>query len=274
MRPRGVAATAVLAATVAALAGGAPAQAPSQPVPADAVRIEGGTFRIGDDGGPDDERPAHAVELASFAIGRLPVTNAEFAAFLNAIGTRNERGENLFDADDGDARIHKTGGRFVADAGFENHPVVEASWPGARDYCRWRGGRLPTEAEWERAARGVHGRPFPWGIAEPNATRARFAASWNATAPVGIHAKGATPEGVLDMAGNVHQWTSSLYKPYPYRADDGREDPIAKGERVTRGGAHDSPARELRSAWRGKGVSRAPQAGHHNIGFRCAWPAG
>jgi iron(II)-dependent oxidoreductase len=241
--------------------------------PPDAVRIAGGPFRMGDDGGPEDERPAHVVELRPFSIARVPVTNAEFAEFLNAVGTRNAKGENLFDADDPDARIHRVAGRFAADAGFADHPVVEASWTGARDYCRWRGGRLPTEAEWERAARGDAGRPYPWGIKEPDATRARFASGWNATAPVGAHPRGGTPDGVLDMAGNVHQWTASLYGPYPYRADDGREDLGAKGERVTRGGAHDSRSYELRSAWRGKGVSRAPQAGHHNIGFRCAWPA-
>ena len=76
----------------------------------------------------------------------------------------------------------------------------------------------------------------------------------------------------MDLAGNTHEWTSSLYRPYPWRADDGREtpDPAAPGERVTRGGAHDNPAIKLQSAWRGDGVSRNPRAGHHNIGFRCA----
>ncbi len=81
---------------------------------------------------------------------------------------------------------------------------------------------------------------------------------------------GATPEGIVGLAGNTHEWTSSLYRPYPYRADDGREDPDGDGERVTRGGAHDGLAVHMRAAWRGDGVSRRPGAGHHNIGFRCA----
>jgi iron(II)-dependent oxidoreductase len=148
--------------------------------------------------------------------------------------------------------------------------VVEASWRGALAYCVRLGKRLPTEAEWEFAARGAAQRAYPWGDAPPDDRRARFAKGWNETAPVGSHPDGATPQGLLDMAGNVHQWVSSLDRPYPYRADDGREDPGAEGERVTRGGAHNSPAEHLRVSWRGRGVSRAPAAGHHNIGFRCA----
>jgi iron(II)-dependent oxidoreductase len=148
--------------------------------------------------------------------------------------------------------------------------VVEASWRGARAYCRRRGARLPSEAEWERTARGTEARIHPWGSAPPSAPRARFAAGWNQTATAGSLTAGATVDGILDLAGNVHEWTSSLYRPYPYVAGDGREDGEAPGERITRGGAHDSGASELRSAWRGAGVSRAPRAGHHNIGFRCA----
>jgi iron(II)-dependent oxidoreductase len=88
--------------------------------------------------------------------------------------------------------------------------------------------------------------------------------------PVGATPSGASPAGALDMAGNVWQWVSSLYRPYSYRADDGREDPDAAGERVTRGGGHDSRPEQLQAVHRGKGLSRGPQRGHHNIGFRCA----
>ena len=239
--------------------------------PPDMVRITGGAFTMGRDGGNADERPAHGVTLSPFLIDRVPVTNAEFAAFLNAMGgTKNAGGQNLFDWDDDDARIHKDGGHYRADKGFKYHPAVEASWHGARFYCRWRGRRLPTEAEWERAARGTEARPYPWGNQPPDKSRARYGAGWGQTVAVGSLPQGATPERVMNMAGNVHEWVSSLYKPYPYRAKDGREHPDATGERVTRGGAADTDAETLSTTWRGANVSRNPLSGHHNIGFRCA----
>ena len=87
--------------------------------------------------------------------------------------------------------------------------------------------------------------------------------------PVGSLPKGATPEGVHDLAGNVHEWTSTIAMPYPYRADDGREEPDKLADRVVRGGAADTGPDTLRSSWRGASVSRGARAGHHNIGFRC-----
>jgi formylglycine-generating enzyme required for sulfatase activity len=247
-----------------------PAQRASAAEPA-MVRLPGGTFVMGNDRGPADERPAHAVTLKPFWIDRRPVTNAEFAAFLQGLdSTSNSRGQNLFDWDDGDARLRQSEGKWRADPGFEQHPVVEASWYGARDYCRTRGKRLPTEAEWEYSARGLEGRVYPWGEAPPDPSHARFGAGWGKTVPAGSLAKGATPDGVLDLAGNVHEWTASIALPYPYRADDGREDPDRLADRVTRGGAADTGADTLRSTWRGANVSRGARAGHHNIGFRCA----
>jgi iron(II)-dependent oxidoreductase len=235
------------------------------------VRILGGTFTMGSDRGLPDERPAHPVTLKSFWIDRRPVTNAEFADFLNRMGrTSNARGQHLFDWDDGDARIHKTQGRWRTDAGFEQHPANEMTWYGARDYCGSLGRRLPTEAEREFAARGREGRTYPWGEAPPDRTRARYGAGWIETVPAGSFPAGATPEGVLDLAGNVHEWTSSIMRPYPYRADDGREEPDILADRVVRGGAADTGPSTLRASWRGASVSRAARAGHHNIGFRCA----
>lgn len=236
------------------------------------IRLSGGTFTMGSDKGLADERPPHAVTVAPFSIDVRPVTHAEFAEFLGTLGggVMNSRGQRLFDDDDTDARIHKRGARWLADAGWEGKPVIEASWYGARDYCAWLGKRLPTEAEWEFAARGTAGRSFPWGEAKPDKSLARFAAGYSAFADVGTHPKGATPEGVQDLAGNVHQWTSSIALAYPYRADDGREDPDKPADRVTRGGAADTGPDTLRATWRGASVSRNPRAGHHNIGFRCA----
>jgi iron(II)-dependent oxidoreductase len=235
------------------------------------ARIAGGSFTMGSERGLADERPPHAVTLKSFFIDRRPVTNAEFAAFLEKLGgTTNTRGQHLFDWDDGDARLRKVQGKWRADPGFEQHPANEMTWFGARDYCAAFGKRLPTEAEREFAARGREKRTYPWGEAQPDASRARFGAGWTRTVPAGSYPKGATPEGVLDLAGNVHDWTASIMKPYPYRADDGREQPDILADRVVRGGAADTGPDTLRASWRGASVSRAARAGHHNIGFRCA----
>ena len=234
------------------------------------VLIPAGRFIMGSDTGPADERPQHAVALPTYSIDRFPVTNSAFGEFLDAVGPLNGRGERLFDVDDPDARIHRVGGKWTADRGFELHPVVEVSWAGARDYCAWRGKRLPTEAEWEKAARGADGRRYPWGDDAPDPTRARYGAGWNATTPVGSFPQGASPYGIHDMAGNGWQWVSSAYLPYPYRADDGREALAPGPVRGTRGGGHDSPPAEITTTQRGRSLSRNPRSGHHNIGFRCA----
>ena len=180
------------------------------------VPIPAGAFMMGSDTGPADERPAHRVEVAAFSIDRTPVTNAQAAEFLNAKGAQGPKGEEWYQDDDNDARVHKKGDRWVADAGAENHPVLEFSWFGAREYCAWVGKRLPTEAEWEKAARGTDGRRYPWGNAppdrDPGAVRRRMGwngAGWKTPA-------GASPYGVLDLSGNAWEWVSSLYRPYPY----------------------------------------------------------
>lgn len=234
------------------------------------IQIPAGPFIMGSNTGPLDERPAHRVELPAFAIDRTPVTNAQFATFLNPVGPVNSTGDRLFDFDDGDARIHKKGGEWVTDPGYENHPVVEVSWLGARDYCAWLGKRLPTEAEWEKAARGTDGRRYPWGNDPPDRTKAQFNAGWNQTAPVDGFPQGASAYGVLDMAGNAWEWVSSAYFPYPYSSHDDREDLNAGPIRGTRGGGHDSPPEELTTTQRGRDLSRNFRSGHHNIGFRCA----
>ena len=239
----------------------------------DMITIPAGAFTMGRNDGPEDERPAHQITLPAFQIDRLPVTNARFAEFLNARGHSSVSGERFYDYDDNDARIHQVAGKYVADRGFENHPVVEPAWLGAREYCAWRGKRLPTEAEWEKAARGADARKHPWGNSAPDKTRAQFGARFNDTAPVENFAAGASAYGLLGMAGNAWEWVSSQYRPYPYRADDGREDyreHSAPGPvRSTRGGGHDSPAEEITTTQRGRNLSRNPRAGHHNIAFRC-----
>ncbi|MBI2959243.1 MAG: SUMF1/EgtB/PvdO family nonheme iron enzyme, partial [Betaproteobacteria bacterium] len=182
----------IRAAIVHALAGLPLAQALAA---APVVEVPAGVFRMGSDSGPEDERPAYEVFLPAFSIDRTPVTNAEFAEFLNAVGPRNAKGERLYDDDDADARIHLKDGRWRADPGVERHPVVEVSFRGAVQYCARSGKRLPSEAEWEKAARGTDGRRYPWGNEAPDASRARFGAAYNATVPVGSYPKGASAYG-------------------------------------------------------------------------------
>src|SRR5688572_12189799 len=110
----------------------------------DMLTIPGGPFTMGSNEGPEDERPAHQVNVRQFSIDRLPVTNAEFADYLNAVSAMPA--SRVYDFDDPDARIHRRGTAWVADTGYERHPVMEVSWPGAAAYCASRGKRLPTEA--------------------------------------------------------------------------------------------------------------------------------
>ena len=234
------------------------------------VAIPAGPFTMGSNDGPEDERPAHEVTLAAFSIDRFPVTNAQYAAFLDAQLAKAGAPASLYDFKDPDARIHRRGERWVADAGYENHPVVEVPWAGAVAYCAVNGKRLPTEAEWEKAARGTDARRYPWGSELPDRRRAQFASGWNETAPVDAFPAGASPYGVRDLSGNAWEWVSSAYLPYPYRADDGRENPKPGPVRGTRGGGHDSQAAEITTTHRGRDLSRNPASGHHNIGFRCA----
>lgn len=233
------------------------------------IRIAAGPFTMGTADAWPDERPAHRVELKAFEIDRVPVVNAQFAAFLNDHGGAATATDGLVDLDQRGARIVQLGTRFVVLSGFEAHPVTVETWPGARAYCIARGARLPTEAEWERTARGAEGRHYPWGEEPPDASRARFDYKLLEILPVGSYPAGATPDGVEDMAGNVAQWTSTRYAPYPYRADDGREDPTDPGERVIRGGGASSPAELLRSSYREVGRFQTPPAGRAPVTFRC-----
>jgi iron(II)-dependent oxidoreductase len=273
----------------------APGQTPLEPT---MVVIESGSYPIGSDDGPASARPAHRVTLDPFLIDATEVTNAQFAAFLDTLAVTAKRdvatGElrpddvsgpdadrlwggsrgndrAFIEMDDTDARIGIEDGRFVPEPGFADHPVSESTWQGAVAFCAWRGTRLPTEAEWEAAARGKEGRTYPWGEAPPTPKHAVFGRGRGETDPVGSHPKGATPEGVFDLAGNEAEWTSSLFEPYPYNAEDGREDPNAAGERVTRGGDHvfDVAPGQLTGIFR-DGFSHNPRRGHRHIGFRCA----
>jgi formylglycine-generating enzyme required for sulfatase activity/CubicO group peptidase (beta-lactamase class C family) len=217
-----------------------------------------------------DGEPPHTVTLDAFWIDRTEVTNGMYALCV----------------EDGQCQPPSkttswTHDPYYGSADFDDYPVIYVSWDDARAYCEWAGRRLPTEAEWEKAARGTDGRQYPWGNDPITGQRANFADTnfpfsnnypqeddgYKDVAPVGSYPDGASPYGVLDMAGNIHEWVSSLYKPYPYQPDDGREDVSARGDRVVRGNACDSDTHYLRAAYRS--ALTADYRGDY-VGFRCA----
>jgi len=214
------------------------------------VAVPAGEFLMGSDDPEADanEKPASKVFVKAFSIDKFEVTNTRYLRCIEAeVCTRPV-------------------GRGYDDPTKANLPVTIISWQQAVAYCRWVGKRLPTEAEWEKAARGTEGRRYPWGD-RIEADRANVGYTLGTTA-VGSNSKGSSPYGAMDMAGNVWEWTSSLYKPYPYDPHDGREDLSAKGSRVERGGSWYHPPWHART-------TRRTAAGHiyrriSDLGFRCA----
>jgi formylglycine-generating enzyme required for sulfatase activity len=236
---------------------------------ADMVEIPGGHFTMGRDGGPANEQPAHQVFLPTFYIDRNLVTMAEFATFVQAKGPTGPQGEMYLDVHDPDNRIQHQDGVWLPLPGFAQHPAGEVSWFGALAYCQWRQKHLPTEAEWEKAARGTDGRLYPWGNDLPRPDLAFFGGVRGQTVPVGQYPNGASPYGVLDMAGQVWEWTTSIYKPYPYDLRDGREDFAMATSRVARGGSSSSTAEGLTATSREIISPGRQTTGHAYIGFRC-----
>ena len=195
----------------------------------DWVEVPAGDYVIGRD--PDATRQRE-VDLNAFELGRTPVTNAEYQRFVSDCGAT--------------APPHWPAS--------EDHPVTFVDWHDASAYCAWAGGRLPTEAEWEKAARGTDGRTYPWGDEEDESRAAIGGGLKNgSTSPVGIHPDGASPYGLEDMAGNVWEWTTTEYPP---------------GERVLRGGSFASPGLAWASCTM-RSHSR-PERRQAHIGFRVA----
>ncbi len=184
------------------------------------------------------ELPAHAIQVGAFRLDRAEVTQAAYAACVGA-------GVCTPPAAEPARRSPQT-------------PVTHVTWSQARAYCRWRGQRLPTEAEWELAARGTDGRVYPWGDTPPTCQTAHTPSCGEAPAEAGGRPAGASPFGVLDLAGNVDEWVEDEYAPYG-SADAG------SGQRVARGGAYD--------AWHARSTARSALAPDHRdalLGFRCA----
>lgn len=237
------------------------------------VRVPAGTFLMGTPeselsrlarqyGGTREsyreETPQHAVYLDAFAIAVTAVSSALYGAYVAATG----------------ARPPITWRAAVPPAWLLDHPVVDVSWDEANDFCAWLRSqpghqqfRLPTEAEWERAARGTDGRTFPWGEQfDPHRANTRECLA-TGTTPVGSFPDGASPVGALDMAGNVWEWTASLDASYPYQAVDGREQLKASGRRILRGGCYANPHGFARCACR---FRLAPTLHNEFTGLRLA----
>jgi formylglycine-generating enzyme required for sulfatase activity len=148
--------------------------------------------------------------------------------------------------------------------------VTDVTWQQANAYALWAGGRLPTEAEWEKACRGSDGRIFPWGDTGPTPDLANFNANTGATTPVGTYSpQGDSAHGLVDMAGNVLEWTSSKRQAYPYDFNDGREDPKGNEQRTLRGGSWISGEDGVRCAERSDAIAKR---GLNGIGFRVVTP--
>jgi formylglycine-generating enzyme required for sulfatase activity len=193
------------------------------------------------------EGPQHEVCPDAFWIGSTEVTNHQYAACVDAGVCSPPADRTAFD-----------------DPAYADYPVIQVMWADAMHYAEWVGGRLPTEAEWEYAARGPDGWVYPWGdtfekdrlnYCDVNCDVYFWADStyddgYALTAPVGSYPAGASWVGALDMSGNAWEWVSSLYRDYPYDPSDGREDPGAAGDHVLRGGAFDLSYLDVRPAFR------------------------
>ena len=231
------------------------------------VYVPAGEFEMGSNDGDSDEQPVHTVGLDGFWIDQTEVTNAQFAVFLSEQGNQEEGGVAWIDLDNCRIEQRQRHGEFQPKSGYADHPVIAVSWYGAAAYCEWAGARLPTEAEWEYAARGPEGRVYPWGD-EFDGTLLNYSGTdINGTAPVGSYPGGASWCGALDMAGNVIEWVADWYGPYPSGPQANPTGPSDGEYRVVRGGSwYDFPT-YVRAADRYRNY---PDDTWYLVGFRCA----
>ncbi|MEW5870379.1 MAG: SUMF1/EgtB/PvdO family nonheme iron enzyme [Chloroflexota bacterium] len=251
------------------LPGPSPTLPPPTALPTQIVDVDGapmalapaGAFQMGSQGGDKDEQPRHEVYLLAFYIDLYEVTNARYAVCVKA-GVCEAPAIPAFYS------LYP----YFGDSAYDNHPVVYVSWNMAQAYCQWRGARLPTEAEWEKAGRGgLDGNLYPWGdeapACQPGAPNGAAFEDCGAGYPQAVGAYTPNGYGLFDMAGNVWEWASSLSMPYPYQVDDGRESLSTSGPRLLRGGSWASPVGSLRVALR---FFKNPEYVSGEAGFRCA----
>ncbi len=268
--PKSVSSPLLIALALAGLAGGCALARKTAPrVPAtleDMVFVPAGEFLMGSEGegAADDERPVRRVWVDAFYIDRTEVTNAAFKAFADS--TR---------------RLYPNNPMWDEEYFLNNpdHPVINITFQQAQAYCDWKNKRLPTEAEWEKAARGTDGQVYPWGNAWDE-TRMNFWGDSHGpdvfynTAPVGSFPAGASPYGALDMIGNVWEWCSDWFDEHYYskgfdRNPRGPEEPTPW--RVVRGGGFSSPRRPIGDSTVANRSKNHPSLPIHHVGCRCAW---
>lgn len=240
------------------------------------VFVPAGPFIMGSERWADAQ-PVQEIWVDTFYISRYPVTNGQYRQFIEGRGYRRREywttqgWEWVEGAGKAHPAYHWAEARLDPDL-----PVVGVCWHEAVAYARWSGTRLLTEVEWEKAARGSDGRRYPWGNKFDQSKCNTFetgAKHLKGLMPVGRHSpEGDSPHGVADMAGNAWEWISSLYRPYPYRADDGREDLEATGGkgRGLRGGAWNCSKIDACCAYRDY---NDPYRDNFNYGFRVGWGA-
>ncbi len=222
--------------------------------------VPAGKFTMGSDSGEGDEQPVHEVELADFWIDQTEVTNAMYAKCMQAGGCTPPSSASS-----------DTRQGYYGNSEFDDFPVIYVSWNDAKNYCDWRGDgtRLPTEAEWEKAARGTDGRTYPWGHESPNGNLLNYNQNVGDTTEVGKYPAGASIYGALDMAGNVWEWVADWYDAsyYANSPSSNPQGPSSGDWRVLRGGAWYNDINDARSAGRVWGF---PSNANYLIGFRCA----
>ena len=225
----------------------------AQPPEGAMALVPAGEFTMGSSTGDADEQPAHLIHVDAFLIDIYEVTVRRYAAFLKATGV--------------------TDWKTMNQPANQKRPIANVEWADAAAYCNWAGKRLPTEAEWEKAARGTDGRLYPWGNDPPTPRHAHYRKSGShnhgTLAPVGTLDQGKSPYGLYDMAGNVWEWVGDwyaddYYKNSPLQSPTG---PSSGESKVLRGGSWDSNPQQLRSTLR---YFHRSAHRHKDYGFRCA----
>lgn len=218
--------------------------------------VPAGTFSMGSETS-SDERPIHAVNLSAYYMDKYEVTNAAYKRCVEAGVCDPPKQSNSY-----------TRSAYYGNPEFDEHPVIYVDWNMAKTYCEWRGARLPTEAEWEKAARGTDGRTYPWGESI-SCDQANYRDCVGDTTKVGNYLDGVSPYGMYDMAGNVWEWVNDWYDSSYYQSSPSSnpQGPTSGQIRVLRGGSWYGSVNGVRSAYR---FRYGPSVADFGIGFRCS----